>query len=76
MEGMEYLALPPGLLTTSMAARACGVKPATIRDWVRRGILTRCGGSPKRPYFRVADVTEAMLAAKPCRPGQRGATAA
>lgn len=73
---MEYLSLPPGLLTTSMAARACGVKPATIRDWVRRGILTRCGGSPKRPYYRVTDVTEAMLAAKPSRPGQRGTTAA
>ncbi|WP_055527181.1 MerR family transcriptional regulator [Streptomyces graminilatus] len=73
---MEYLSLPPGLLTASMAARACGVKPATIRDWVRRGILTRAGGSPKRPYYRVTDVTEAMLAAKPSRPGQRGVTAA
>lgn len=73
---MEYLSLPPGLLTTSMAAHACGVKPATIRDWVRRGLLARAGGSPKRPYYRVPDVTEAMLAAKPCRPGQRGTAAA
>jgi hypothetical protein len=72
---MEYLALPPGLLTTSMAAHACGVKPATIRDWVRRGILTRHGGTPKRPTYRVDDVTAAMLAAKPCRPGQRGTAA-
>ncbi|MDX3235667.1 MerR family transcriptional regulator [Streptomyces sp. ME03-5709C] len=74
--GMEYLALPPGLLTTSMAAQACGVQPSTIRDWVRRGILSRCGGTPKRPYYRVADVMEARAAAKPCRPGQRGAAAA
>ncbi|MFI6347269.1 hypothetical protein [Streptomyces sp. NPDC050560] len=73
---MEYIALPPGLVTTSMAARACDVAPATIRDWVRRGILTRCGGTPKRPIYRLADVTKARTAAKPCRPGQRGAAAA
>jgi hypothetical protein len=73
---MEYLSLPPGRLTTSMAAMACGVQPATIRDWVRRGILTRCGGTPKRPIYRLDDVTAAKDAAKPCRPGQRGAVAA
>lgn len=53
---MEYLAPPPGLLTTSLAARAAGVQPATIRQWVTRGHLTRCGGSPKRPLYRVTDV--------------------
>ncbi len=73
---MEYLSLPPGMLTTSMAARVCGVQPATIRDWVRRGILTRRGGTPKRPIYRVEDVEAAKTAAKPCRPGQRGAAAA
>ncbi|MFE5852540.1 hypothetical protein ACFQ61_04875 [Streptomyces sp. NPDC056500] len=36
-------------LTTELAALNCGVKPATIRDWVRRGILTPCAGTPKRP---------------------------
>ncbi|MFB7473995.1 MerR family transcriptional regulator [Kitasatospora sp. NPDC056184] len=70
---MEYLSLPPGLLTTSLAARAAGVAPATIRDWVRRGILTRSGGTPKRPIYRVADVQAARRAAKPTRPGQRSA---
>ena len=70
---MEYLSLPPGLLTTSLAALAAGVAPATIRDWVRRGLLTRCGGTPKRPIYRTADVHAARYAAKPSRPGQRAA---
>jgi hypothetical protein len=62
---MEYSSLPPGLLTTSLAAKACGVEPATIRDWVRRGVLTRCGGSPRRPMYRVEDVIAAKTAPKP-----------
>jgi hypothetical protein len=62
---MEYSSLPPGLLTTSLAAKACGVEPATIRDWVRRGVLTRCGGSPRRPMYRVEDVMAAKTAPKP-----------
>ena len=69
---MEYLSLPPGYLTTSMAAQAAGKEPATIRDWVRRGILARCGGTPKRPIYRVNDVLAAAQAAKPNRQGQRG----
>ncbi|WP_037686968.1 MerR family transcriptional regulator [Streptomyces aureocirculatus] len=68
---MEYPSLPPGLLTTSQAAQACGVAPATIRDWRRRGLLHPAGGSPRRPYYRLADVTAAQAAAKPTRPGQR-----
>ncbi|MFJ3948993.1 hypothetical protein ACIPXV_02840 [Streptomyces libani] len=70
---MEHLALPPGYLTTTMAAMAVGRRPATIRDWVRRGILQRAGGTPKRPYFRVEAVQAAAVAAKPSRPGQRAA---
>ncbi|MFH9728321.1 hypothetical protein ACH4M4_35985 [Streptomyces sp. NPDC017254] len=68
---MEYVHPPSGTLTTSLAALAAGVQPATIRDWVRRGILTRCGGSPGRPVFRVEDVQAARAAAKPTRAGQR-----
>ena len=71
MGPMEYLSLPPGQLTTSQAATACGVKPDTIRDWVRRGILRRSGGSPRRPIYRVEDVLAAKTAPKPSRPGQR-----
>ena len=62
---MEYTSLPPGQLTTTQAAMACGVGPATIRDWVRRGILKRCGGSPRRPIYRVDDVMAAKTAPKP-----------
>ncbi|MFD6684167.1 hypothetical protein [Micromonospora parva] len=73
---MEYLLPPCGTVTTSMAALQAHVEPATIRDWVRRGILTRCGGTPKRPIYRVDDVDTAAKAAKPTRPGQRSAKAA
>ncbi|MFF7180152.1 hypothetical protein [Streptomyces sp. NPDC008121] len=72
----EYVQPPAGTLTTSMAALAAGVQPATIRDWVRRGVLTRCGGTPKRPVYRIADVQAARGAAKPNRPGQRAVNAA
>ncbi|MEU9400558.1 hypothetical protein [Streptomyces sp. NPDC048242] len=68
---MEYASLPPGLLTTSLAAMAAGVSPDTIRDWKRRKILTPCGGSPRRPVYRVDDVLAAKLAPKPTRTGQR-----
>lgn len=67
---------PRGTLTTSMAALAAGVQPATIRDWVRRGILARCGGTPKRPVYRISDVIAARDTAKPTRPGQRSTKAA
>ncbi|WP_236243143.1 hypothetical protein [Streptomyces sp. CC228A] len=73
---MEYLSPPRGTLTTSLAALAAGVQPATIRDWVRRGILTRCGGTPKRPVYRIEDIEAALRAAKPSRPGQRAVKAA
>lgn len=70
---MEYWSPPRGTLTTSMAAMACGVTTATIRDWVRRGILTRCGGSPKRPVYRLDDVIAAKHAPKPKRVPQLAA---
>ncbi|WP_030387056.1 hypothetical protein [Streptomyces sp. NRRL S-241] len=70
---MEYRSLPPGQVTTTTAALACGVQPATIRDWVRRGILTRMGGTPKRPIYRLTDVISARDVPKPTRAGQRAA---
>jgi predicted site-specific integrase-resolvase len=71
MGRMEYASLPPGQLTTSQAAMACGVVPDTIRDWVRRGVLKRAGGSPRRAIYRVEDVMAAKIAPKPTREGQR-----
>ncbi|WP_406157751.1 MerR family transcriptional regulator [Streptomyces canus] len=62
---MRYASIPPGYLTTELAAQACGVQPATIRDWVRRGILTRAAGSTRHPLYAVDDVTAAKTAPKP-----------
>jgi hypothetical protein len=65
MEHMRYVSVPPGYLTTELAAQACGVKPATIRDWVRRGILARAAGSDRHPLYAVDAVTAAKTAPKP-----------
>ncbi|MEU1275315.1 MerR family transcriptional regulator [Streptomyces sp. NPDC005799] len=68
---MRYASIPPGYLTTQLAAKACGVEPATIRDWVRRGLLQRAAGSSRHPLYLVDAVTAAKVTAKPTRPGQR-----
>ncbi|MET8708186.1 hypothetical protein [Streptomyces californicus] len=69
---MEYQLPPIGIL----AILSAGVAPATIRDWVRGGLLTRCGGTPKRPIYRLADVEAARAAAKHTRNNQRAVKAA
>jgi hypothetical protein len=48
---------PPGRrrVNTELAALAVGVSPATIRQWVRRGKLTRYG-SPSRAEFDIAEL--------------------
>jgi hypothetical protein len=43
------------LLTTEDAALACGVDPATIRQWGVRGKLTR-HGTPQRAMWRVDEL--------------------
>ncbi|MEU9661908.1 MULTISPECIES: MerR family transcriptional regulator [Streptomyces] len=68
---MRYTSTPPGYLTTELAAKAAGVKPDTIRDWKRRGILHRSAGSPRYPLYTVDAVDAAKAAAKPTRAGQR-----
>ena len=68
---MEYASLPPGYVTTTTAALACGVAPATVRDWVRRDLLRPCGGTPKRRIYRLSEVLAARDAPKPTRAGQR-----
>lgn len=70
---MRYASVPPGYLTTELAAQAAGVKPDTIRDWRRRGILTPSAGSPRYPLYTVDAVTAAKAAAKPNRSRARRA---
>lgn len=57
----------PRLLPAELAALACGIAPATLRDWRRRGILTPAGGTPRRPLYDVADLHAAQQAPKPKR---------
>ncbi|WYB31052.1 hypothetical protein V6574_16290 [Streptomyces sp. SM1P] len=73
---MEYQRPPIGTLTTRLAALSARVASAAIRDWVRSGLLTRCGGTPKRPIYRLADVEAARYSAKPTRNNQRTVKAA
>jgi hypothetical protein len=54
------------LFTAEDAAAAIGVEPATLRDWVRRGLLTRYG-SPRRALYDVDELVAAKDAAKPRR---------
>lgn len=50
------------LLSTAAAAYVMRVKPATIRDWQRRGILTRHDGR-----FDIHDLVTARDTPKPRR---------
>lgn len=56
------------LVDTEVAAVAAGVAPATIRDWARRGLLRRRGGSERRPKWDLREVRAARDADKPRRP--------
>lgn len=49
------------LLTTDEAAERFGVKPGTIRQWVRRGHLAPIGRAPAggTAYYRYVDVARA-----------------
>jgi excisionase family DNA binding protein len=62
------LASPDGvLITTAEAAKRCGVKPGTIRQWVARGHLTPAGRLPagRSAMFRLADVAARARADQP-----------
>lgn len=57
------------LVPTEVAAIAAGVAPSTIRDWARRGLIQRAGGSPRRPLWDLREVRRARDAPKPRRGG-------
>lgn len=54
---MESLIIRPGHLTAHQTARALGITLDGVRQLVRRGHLTRSGGSPRQPWYPAADVT-------------------
>lgn len=51
----------PGHLTAHQTAQQLGIGLDGVRQLVRRGRLTRSGGSPRQPWYAVQDV--AVLAA-------------
>jgi hypothetical protein len=61
MDGMESQIIRPGQLTAHQTASALGITLDGVRQLVRRGRLTRTGGSPRQPWYDAAEV--AALAA-------------
>jgi hypothetical protein len=57
MEVMESQIIRPGHLTAHQTARLLGTDLAGVRKLVQRGHLSRSGGSPRQPWYAVADVT-------------------
>ncbi|WP_263170662.1 hypothetical protein [Streptomyces sp. SCSIO ZS0520] len=63
---MEPQTLRPGHLTAHQTARLLGITLGGVRQLVHRGQLTRSGGSPRQPWYSVADV-QALNAKRPTR---------
>ncbi|MFF9129134.1 hypothetical protein [Streptomyces sp. NPDC014806] len=58
---MQSQILRPGYLTAHQTAQVLGVKLGAVRQLVYRGRLQRAGGTPRQPWYAVADV-QALLA--------------
>jgi DNA-binding transcriptional MerR regulator len=61
------------LLPADLAARAAGIRPATLRDWRRRGLITPAGGTTRYPLYALDDLHAAKQASKPRRELQKAA---
>jgi hypothetical protein len=59
---MESQIIRPGHLAAHQTAQQLGIALDGVRQLVRRGRLKRSGGSPRQPWYAVADV--AALAAE------------
>jgi hypothetical protein len=53
---MESLIVRPGHLTAHQTARQLGITLGGVRQLVRRGQLTRSGGTVGQPWYTVEDV--------------------
>jgi hypothetical protein len=63
---MESQMIRPGHLTAHQTARMLGISLDGVRQLVRRGQLTRSGGSPRQSWYAVTDV--AALVARRAAP--------
>ncbi|MFF7310545.1 hypothetical protein [Streptomyces sp. NPDC008137] len=54
---MESQMIRPGHLTAHQTARLLGIELGSVRQLVHRGKLTRSGGTPRQPWYAVAEVT-------------------
>lgn len=53
------------LLPADLAALAVGRKPATLRDWRRRGLIAPAGGTPRHPLYALGELQAARDLPKP-----------
>ncbi|MET7514060.1 hypothetical protein ABZS88_11370 [Streptomyces sp. NPDC005480] len=53
---MESQIIRPGHLTAHQVATTLGISLDGVRKLVQRGHLTRAGGTPRQPWYAVADV--------------------
>ncbi|MFG2307652.1 hypothetical protein ACGFS9_03015 [Streptomyces sp. NPDC048566] len=63
---MESQIIRPGHLTAHQTARQLGISLDGVRQLVRRGRLTRSGGTPRQPWYAVPDVA-ALVAERQTR---------
>ncbi|MER8004974.1 hypothetical protein [Streptomyces sp. NPDC094149] len=58
---MESQMIRPGHLTAHQTAQALGIGLGGVRLLVHRGQLRRSGGTPRQPWYAVADVTALVV---------------
>ncbi|MEU5442753.1 hypothetical protein [Streptomyces griseofuscus] len=58
---MESITLRPGHLTAHQTAQQLGITLGGVRQLVHRKQLKRSGGTPRQPWYAVADVTALAL---------------
>ncbi|MDX3064021.1 MerR family transcriptional regulator [Streptomyces sp. ND04-05B] len=44
---------PSSAVDAQAAARYAGVQADTVRQWRRRGLIAPCGGTQRRPLYRL-----------------------